>query len=166
MNAKVTTSKRRWKRRPGLPLGAQIFVWKRLSAILRERRLRVEGIDMRRPAIEEKVDHTLCLRREMRSVRRERICRVRAKRCGHRIREADRAHSHAAAAKEIAAADRGGCGGRKGHGHLLRPARGRIQQRKMTAAGIISASIGWHCLVNGATGTPKSHGHCVHEIFT
>ncbi len=45
----------------------------RLAVILRQRRFRIEEIDMRRSAIHEQEDHRLRFRREMRRARRERV---------------------------------------------------------------------------------------------
>ena len=47
----------------------------RLAGVLRQRRLGVERIDLRRPAVDEDVDDVLRLRREVRLLRRERVDR-------------------------------------------------------------------------------------------
>src|SRR6266576_3412522 len=61
---------RRWKRRPRLALGRQIFHRKQLPRVFIERRFRIESIYMRGAAIGKNMDNAFCFRREVRLSRR------------------------------------------------------------------------------------------------
>src|SRR5579862_851774 len=65
--------KRRLERRARLAFRLRIVERQRFAVILRQHRLRVERIDMRRPAVHEQMNHALGLRRQRRALRRHRI---------------------------------------------------------------------------------------------
>ena len=104
-------SERRLVARARLPLRAEMLHRQRLAVKLREPRLRVEGVHMRRPAVHEKVDDALRLRREMRRFRRERI-QIRhlggagSQRIPQHAAQRQRAHPHSAAVEKIAAGEK------------------------------------------------------------
>src|SRR5262249_33948839 len=100
----------RGERRTGLPLRAEVCRRQRLPRILRKRRLRVERIDLARPAVSEEVDDALRLRREVRLLRRKGIdrsgpLRVRGAQPGvaEQLREAEKAHADAGTSQQLAA---------------------------------------------------------------
>ena len=100
----------RRERRPGLALGPQVLRRQRLPLVLGKRGLRVERVDVRRPAVHEQVDDALGLRRELGQPRRQRVDlpgrrgRFRSKQSGllQQRRQRQAAHAHATAAEQIA----------------------------------------------------------------
>ena len=67
---------RRRKRRAGLSLGANIFDGQRFAGVFGQRGFGIERIDMRRPAVEEKVNHPFGFGRKLRRFGRERVNRL------------------------------------------------------------------------------------------
>ena len=96
------------KRGPGLALGRQVPPGSGWPAYFVERRLGVERIDVRRPAVHEQVDDALGLGREMRRAaatadrwpRRMRVCGA-----DDEIAQRERAEAHAAALQQFAAGE-------------------------------------------------------------
>ena len=78
-----------------------------MPGVFLQRRLGIEGVDMRRAAVEEKMDDAFGLRREMRLFGREWIGGSGDFDPANGLRETKRAHAHATAEQEIAS---GGAG--------------------------------------------------------
>ena len=57
---------------PGTAFGAEILARQHLAGVPVERRLGIEGVDVRRPTVHEQVDDAFRLGREVRPARRER----------------------------------------------------------------------------------------------
>src|SRR5579864_4541009 len=95
----------RGERGPGLALRAQILAWQGLARELRQHRLGVEGVEVRRPAIHEKMNHALGLGREVRPPRRQRMVAVgRSGKPGCAIKQtsqSQRAHAHTGPSEKL-----------------------------------------------------------------
>ena len=107
-------AKRRRKRRPGAPLGAQIRHRQLPAGVAQQGRLRIEGVDVGRSAIHEEMNDALGLAGIMRRARGQRRGAdgtggpVGPEQTfgGQQAGEAERAESHAAAAQEITTGER------------------------------------------------------------
>src|SRR5262249_51349707 len=96
---------RRGERGPGLALGWQVGSREGLAVALGQERLRVEGVNVTRPAVGEDVDDALGLRGEVGLSRRERVGdRLGSQRAGlvENSGEAEGPEPEAAAAEEVA----------------------------------------------------------------
>ena len=89
-------------RRSGFALRPQVVHRKQLTGVFLQRRLWVERIHMRRPAVEENVNHPLGLGREMRPLGQERRRRCRAGGVGQHRAKRQTAHADAAAGEKLA----------------------------------------------------------------
>ena len=104
--------KRRRKRRSGLALGAEILAWQRLTRVLRQQRLGIERVHVRRTAVQEEMDDAFCFGCKVRRPRNRR-------RCQHRLAlrqgaQREGAHTHAGACEKIATVQAGT--GERAHG--------------------------------------------------
>ena len=104
---------RRRKGRPGLALGLDVFARQRLARVFLQRRLGIERVHVRWPAVEEEMHHAFGLAGKMRRFGRKRIDAFRRPRGGREQAgfakqggETERAHPHAALAQEVAARDK------------------------------------------------------------
>ncbi len=108
---------RRAQGRAGLALGAEGRPGKRLAVVLRQQRLGIKGVDLRRSTVHEQVDDLLGSRGEMRRLRRQRAKRPdrfgprRGSQAQHVVvgqdpRQPDQAKPHAAAPQQLAAVER------------------------------------------------------------
>ncbi len=82
----------------------------RLAGILRQRRLGIERIDVRRPAVHEQVDDALGLGRKVRRARRQRVgvdhvLGGEQAFAAEELSQAERGEAHAAAAQQLAAGE-------------------------------------------------------------
>ena len=136
------------------PLAREIRIGDRLAVELRETRLGVEQVELRRPAGHEEVDDVLGAGRMMRRLRRERMRRRRCR--GERAAvqqrtERDGAQPEPAAAEEVAAGEsKQRFGRRRSHGRVRKIRRlGRAAFRGDAARFRPSTPVAWQPLAGG-----------------